>query len=355
MKQNKIIVSIGFLTSCLLFACTSIFNAAQSKEIKNSINIGFYNVENLFDTIDNPIKNDNEFLPTGVKAYGTERYNKKLIDLDKVIAALNNGRAPDILGLSEIENKTVLNDLIKQGSFLHSDFGIVHQESEDFRGIDCALLYNKTKMQLLSSKFLRPTFPNEKELYTSRDVVYASLKLKNKEVIHILVNHWPSRYGGKEKSEPRRLRVANMVKSEIEKIYIENKDAKILLMGDFNDEPFDKSCKDIIGACSNKKALTENQFFSLFGERAEDESFGTYNYRGNWNVLDQFIVSEDFLNAKSGYKVSVENAKVLKEDWMLYYDKKYEYYKPSKTYGGPNYYGGYSDHLPIYLNLKNVK
>jgi len=314
----------------------------------DSLRIAFYNVENLFDLYDNPEKiGDEEFTPKGKREWTKERFDKKLNDLSKVINTLGNGKAPAILGLSEVENSLVLDALLQTPAFSKSNFKYLHQDSPDRRGIDVCLIYNSDLVNINDWEAIKIEFPKEPD-YTSRDIVYANLGLSNGEVAHVFVNHWPSRYGGTTISEPRRIQAATTVKQKIDKILSKDKHAKIILIGDFNDEPSNKSLKDIIQAAESKKELSNSAFYNACNHMASDSTKGTYNYKGNWSFLDQVIVGKNLLNAKKGFS-SNGKANVFVEKWMLYFDKKTGY-KPNRTYGR-NYYGGFSDHLPIYIDL----
>lgn len=328
-------------------SCKSTQNVVSSAQVEN-FRIGFYNVENLFDTIDIADKIDEEFTPSSKKKWNTKRYFKKLNDLARIVEAI---QYPAILGLCEVENKTVLNDFSKETSLKNHNYEIVHYESPDQRGIDVALMYQKNFMVVLDSKPIRIDFPKAisgEENYTSRDILYVKGQLENKEVIHLFVNHFPSRRGGVKASEPKRIHVAKYLKKEIETIQEKDKNAKILLMGDFNDETDNNSIANTIGA---KKASMQVGSKDLINcsAKLDEEGKGTYNFRGNWNMLDQIIVSGAFMNAKS--KIIVGDLGIFQEEWMMFKSDR-NGWTPNRTYGGPNYYGGFSDHLPIYVEIK---
>ena len=314
---------------------------------EDMMRIAFYNVENLFDTINEPVKLDDEFTPESEKKWGTERYNDKLSKLSRVFASMGDGTdAPAIVGLAEVENKTVVNDLLKTDAFSANRYGIVHKESPDMRGIDLALLYRKDIVKLKKESFIEATFPAEPE-YTSRDILYAETQIEG-ERLHIIINHWPSRYGGAEKSEPRRLRVAELVREKVDEIQKKSSDAKIILLGDFNDGPTNKSITSVLKADTLRTTTADSHLVNI-SFPIEKNGGGSYNYRGQWQLMDQIIVSKALLTDKDMH-TSEELTKVLKEDYMLYKDKRYGP-KPNRSFGGPNYYGGYSDHLPIYTDL----
>jgi len=320
----------------------------EKEEDFQKMRISFYNVENLFDTINEPVKLDDEFTPESEKRWDTERYNDKLGKLSRVFASMGDGvNAPTIIGLAEVENKTAINDLLKTDAFKNNSYGVVHQESPDMRGIDLALLYRKDKLKIQNQEFIEATFPAEAE-YTSRDIIYTEAKVAG-EKLHIFINHWPSRYGGQEKSEPRRLRVAEIVRAKIDIIQKKSSDAKIILLGDFNDGPTNKSITQILKADTVYSNLDKTHLYNV-SYPIEAGGSGSYNYRGNWQLMDQVIVSQSLITDKKRMHTSNDMVKVLREDYMLYKDKRYGP-KPNRSYGGPKYYGGYSDHLPIYADL----
>ena len=328
-----------------IYCFVLIFSCGFSQE-KNEIFAMFYNVENLFDTIDDKSKNDNEFLPNSKKKWNSEKYFHKLNQLEKVFSSINNKKIPNIIGLCEVENKLVIDDLLKQPFFKNHSFQILHQESPDNRGIDCAILFD-AKFELIKSDFIEIKIPESSR--PTRDIVYVELKVNNTESLHLFVNHWPSRWGGTEKTEHKRIYTANVLKKYIEKNI--GKNGNILLMGDFNDYPSNKSITENLE--KTKKVKFTNLMSFL-----EGKNNGSYNYKGEWGFLDHIIISSNLLE-KSGCrkianKLKVTKYGVFKEDWMLYEGKK-----PNRTYGGLNkktglynWYGGFSDHLPIYCVIK---
>jgi len=351
MKQLTcpLLVLIAFC----IFSCktTQVATTKIEKKSCNSdtIRMAFYNVENLFDLVDNPnIEGVDDFLPGGVKDWTHERLNKKMNDLSKVIAALGRGEtAPAVLGLCEVENELVLEDLLETDAFNSGNFKYLHKDSPDKRGIDVCLAYNADLVTVLDWEAIKVQFPKEPS-YTSRDILYAHLDIQQNDNVHLFVNHWPSRYEGKDITEPRRIQAAITANKKIEKILSQNPNAKIVLMGDFNDEPNNRSVKEVLNTALNKKELEKARFLNAFHHLISDEKKGTYNYRGDWSFLDQIIISKNLCTAKDGYCSNGE-ADVLCEKWMLY-NSKHDGPKPNRTYG-KNYYGGYSDHLPVYIDL----
>lgn len=337
---NRLICLIPLLFM-LLHSCSE-----EKRKERRTITVVFYNVENLFDLVNEPVKKDEEFTPEGEKKWNGQRYAKKLNDLARVIASVNEVELPEIVGLSEVENKKVLEDLVSAGKLKDGNYSIVHYESPDFRGIDCALIYRPAEFKVTKHFPVRVRFQDEPD-YKTRDILYVKGHTKNRESLHLFVNHWPSRIGGTEKTEPDRVQVASVLKQKTDSIFDTDKNAKIIIMGDMNDEPANKSLVETLGAKTPENA--ESRFTNLMFP-AYTEGKGSYNYRGNWNMLDNLIVSESLLD-KKGFRVTSNRGFVFHEEWMEYKNRNGEI-TPNKTYGGPNYYGGVSDHFPVWFTMQ---
>lgn len=330
MRLNNVLILIA--AALVVLSCASL----KTNRAPQSIEIGFYNVENFFDTIDAPDKEDDYFLPSGPTAWNDWRYKKKLV---QVLRVYNEMGRPELFGLSEVENMGVLKDLSQK---FNNQLDIVHFESPDTRGIDVGLLYSREIFELKDKDYIRINFPDSiVENYTSRDILYAALETNKGQELHVFVNHWPSRRGGLLASSPKREHVANSLRDFMRASKLDPKKDNILLMGDFNDEPSNKSISKILGA---GEPGTNREFYALMFE-LEQEDKGSYNYRGNWNALDQFIVSPSLFNNQKE-DLELTGVQIFKRDFMIYKDEKYGD-KPNRTYGGPNYYGGISDHYPI--------
>ncbi len=312
--------------------------SCQSSVGKKHATVVFYNVENLFDTVDDPHINDNEFLPDSKKEWTAERYQKKLDDIARVLTDINKEDLPEIIGLCEVENQTVLEDLVNTKAMLPGEYRIVHQDSPDARGIDVALLYRPDEFKVISFEALKvdPGF-------RTRDILHVFGKLDG-EKIHFLVNHWPSRIGGLQKSEPNRIAAAQVLRNKVDQLIAEDPMAKIIIMGDMNDEPANNSLLLTLGAkAPGSETVLTNLMIPL-----DEQDLGSYNYRGNWNMLDNLVVSAPLLNG-NGFQTTAPGT-IFHEEWMEYKNKKGEI-SPNRTYGGPNYYGGVSDHFPVFLEL----
>lgn len=323
----------------LVFISLSGFSWEENEKPAKNIVLGFYNVENLFDTINDPAIADEEYTPGTEKDWNSERYEKKINDLGQVIGNLSQ-KLPAIIGLCEVENETVVQDLINSDALAKSKYSYVHYDSPDGRGIDVALIYSKKAFKPIYSESI-PVILAEEERPT-RDILYVKGQLKGGQELHVFINHWSSRYGGAEKSEPKRIAAASTLKVTLDSLMALDPNTAIICMGDFNDYPDNKSVSEIIGA----KALGENGDMTNLMFGLSETRRGSYNYKGNWDFLDQIIVSPVLVNQQLPMVISDSTGPKFFDD-MIYIDKKHKDEKPSRTYGGPNYYGGYSDHLPV--------
>ncbi len=323
---------------------------------KDTLTVAFWNTENLFDIFDDKDKNDEDFLPTSKKQWTLERYNTKLQHLAQVIKDMNTGRGPDVLGLAELENKKVVEDLVNP-NLDGMEYQIVHYNSPDQRGISVALLFKSTVFELLGSSVDTVHLSTN---HPTRLILHAMLLTRSKDTLNFFVNHWPSRVGGQDESESYRISAAQTLRSSVDKLLAGNPASKIIIMGDFNDEPDNKSIAETLGAehliCG--KADPKYSLHNLAWTRKSNGE-GTLSYRGQWNMLDQIIVSSGLLNTKSKSAQAIcESFEIFKPDYLVQKDEKYKG-SPFPTYGGNKYLGGYSDHFSvnakIVINSKKVK
>jgi len=343
MMQQRILAILLLFSFCFFQNCKGPKEAQV--DLSKNYKIGFYNVENLFDVFNHPEKLDDDFTPTGKQEWNVERYNKKLNDLTKVVAGMGY---PTLLGVCEVENESVLKDWTTYTKMADQDYGIVHYESPDRRGIDCAFLYQKKYFKVETSNNIRVDFPAEiAEDYTSRDIIYVKGTFLKSHTLHIFVNHWPSRRGGLAASEPKRTLVAQHVKDAVDKIFLTDPNANIIILGDFNDEPDNNSILKTLGATGIVDKVESAKLYNCM-TKLDQQNKGSYNYRGNWNMLDNIITSTNLIDPKS--KINVRKPTIFQEDWMMF-DHPKNGKTPNRTYGGPNYYGGYSDHLPVYVEV----
>jgi len=335
----KFISSVIFLLSI-----TTTF--AQSK---SSITVAFYNCENFFDTQDDPNKKDEEFLPESPLKWDETRFMNKLTKVAQVLDSTVAGDGlPALVGLVEIENKEVLEELVSKSQFKTKAYGVLSTDSPDERSIDVGLLYDKSVFTLVEFKELNATNP-ALGAYKTRNVLFATLKATNGDVIYVFVNHWPSRREGEKESEPRRIFAAEQVRNKINELQKKDAKAKVIVMGDFNDHPDNNSILNTLKASDKPKG--KGDLYNAY-QTLDAAKQGTHYYDKEWRVLDQIIVSQSFIGAKKGYKFDPKNAHILRKDFVLFKNSKTGEEKPNRTYSGEKYYNGYSDHLSIYITLE---
>ncbi len=331
-------IFILLVTAFLVFSsCTS-----TKRALRNEYTVVSYNVENLFDTVDDPKIPDEEFLPESEKNWTIERYQKKLDDIARVISEVNPKELPELVGLVEIENQTVLEDLVKTAK-LNNQYGIIHEESPDYRGIDVALIYRRDAFTEIMHEVLPINFPDDPNFKT-RDILHVTGKIRNRTV-HVFVNHWPSRIGGDDKTEPKRVLAASVLKAKVDQILAFDPKSRIIIMGDMNDEPTNKSLKETLAAGSPDSGT------NLVNLMIPDKTagLGTYFYSGSWNMLDNLVVSKGMISSK---RFHIENQKgyIFSNDWMIFTNKKGDK-TPNRSYVGNKYVGGVSDHFPVYFKM----
>ncbi len=309
----------------------------------NLYTVGFYNLENLFDTKDDPNTLDDGFLPDSEKKWTQKRYEKKVFKLGTAISNIGfiqTGKAPVLLGLAEVENLKVVQDLIASKHLKNKNYGIVHFDSPDERGIDVALIYQKKYFEVTSKEAINlhvEGYDGEKD-YT-RDILLVS-GILNGEKVHVLVNHWPSRRDGASLTEYKRVAAAEKNREVIDRIKEnEGENAKIIVMGDFNDDPSNNSVTH----------LKQQDFYNPM-EKLLTKYQGSLSYRGAWNLFDQILFSNNFHKYESG-KHSFSYAKIFDDDFLKIYRGRYKG-TPFRTFTGRRYRGGYSDHFPVYITLK---
>lgn len=297
--------------------------------------IGFYNVENLFDTVDDPTINDEEFLPEGANQWTPEKYQIKLNQLAKVIAGMN----ADIIGLSEIENRKVLEDLVTQPLLAARRFQIVHFDMDDERGVDVALLYRPAVFKPFDIKKFPVRDPSEADFKT-RDVLWVK-GLFYGDTLHVSVNHWPSRRGSG--NEDKRLLAANVVKHTVDSVINRNPEAKIVIMGDFNDDPANRSIRKILLG----EDKTGRQALFNTSESTFKRGYGTLGFNGAWNLFDQIIISKPLMT--SAVRFNPTSFSIFVRPEMQESAGKYKGF-PRRCYvQGVFRPDGYSDHFPVFI------
>lgn len=342
--------------AALLLAFLMISNGesfAQKKDYQVTC-VGFYNLENLFDTIDDPNKRDEEYLPGGKRRWDKARYEDKLFNMAHIISLMGKDGVKDgvsLLGVSEIENRRVLEDLVKQSPIKNRNYQIAHFESPDKRGIDVGLLYNPEHFELLDQKKYKyePIKENGDTIYTRDQLLVTGLLHGDK--VHVIVNHWPSRWGGEKRSRPLRNGAAKVSRSIADSLLNDDANAKIFIMGDLNDDPINESVKKVIGTKAKKSKMKEGFFYNPW-ENFYKNGIGTLAYRDSWNLFDQILISDPLVHTKKGF--TYMKAEILKEKFMFTESGRYKGY-PKRTFSFDNYVGGYSDHLPVFVYLVKEK
>lgn len=342
----------AFIISFLLLFSASLL--AQKKNYKPVI-IGFYNLENLFDTVDNTMINDEEFLPSGPRNYNGKIYFDKLEKLATVISQMGeeiNPDGPAILGVAEVENDTVLKDLVKQKLIEKRNYSIVHYDSKDARGIDVGLLYNPKYFKVEASDKLYVELPGgSKDAYYTRDVLWVKGKLDG-ETVHIYVNHWPSRVGGEKRSAPGRNAAAKVCKDHIDSIAKLEPNSKIVIMGDLNDDPVNESVAVVLGAKGKTEDVRKGGLYNPWVDLYK-KGTGTLAYQDAWGLFDQIIISYPWLS-KDQTGLFFYQPHIFFKEYLVENQGRYKGY-PMRTWDGNTYRGGYSDHFPTYLvMLKEV-
>ncbi len=310
----------------------------------------FYNCENFFDTYDDSLKLDDQFTPQGEKHWTPSKYWTKVYHIAKVIIAVGGFYPPDIVGLCEVENRHVLEDLVTRSPISKFGYKIIHYESPDRRGIDVAMLYLPGRFVPDTAVPIRVKFPGPDSRPT-RDILYVKGLLSSGDTLHIFINHWPSRYGGHLETDPKRLFVASLLRHYIDSIISENKRANIVIMGDLNDFPTDVSLVKGLHPRVEYEQIVSGDIYNLSYYLQEKKGQFSHRYHGESGILDQIIVSGALLDGKNNIYTSLNHVSVFSSPFLLEKDPDYPGYRTYRTYIGMRYHGGYSDHLPVYIDL----
>ncbi|MDB5281469.1 MAG: endonuclease/exonuclease/phosphatase [Bacteroidota bacterium] len=319
--------------------------------------VGFYNLENFYDTIDDPKKSDEDFLPNGAYHYTSAVYKEKVSHLSDVISQLGKDASPDgvaLMGVAEIENETVLNDLVAQPSLQSAHLKIVHYDSPDERGVDVAMLYNPKYFKVLRSEplFVAVLKNENGSIHYTRDILWVYGELDG-EPVHVFVNHWPSRRGSGDASAPGRVMVAAICKHVVDSLMKVNINTKVIVMGDLNDDPTSPSVAKALGAEGNIASVKSGGLYNPWVDFYK-KGTGTLAYNDSWNLFDQVMFSSAFLK-KEQPGAFFYQAHIFNKDFLITKTGKFKGY-PLRTYSGTTYNGGYSDHFPVYtVLLKETK
>ena len=337
----------------VLMLCMALFAVATLSAQDKPYSVVFYNLENLFDIYNDPETHDDEFTPQGVKQWNDTRYQKKLTNMERVLfdVAAQQKEYPIVIGVSEIENRSVLEDLISQPKLKGANYRICHYDSPDARGVDVAFLYRPDVFKIQGSDNIKlhvEGLPN----FRTRDLVVMWGTIEN-EPFYFLVSHWPSRLGGKEASQFKRDACAKQIREIKDSLLRENPATKVIVMGDFNDDATDDSIVEVMGAKGKVKELEEGDFFNPYNEMLR-AGLGTLAYQDEWNLFDNICVTENLVNGTYGNLRLIKGKKfygnIFTRPYMLQQEGQYKGY-PLRTFVTNNFQNGFSDHFPVYIYI----
>ena len=323
------------------FQIVNSFDAFAQKS--DELRVAFWNFENFFDPFIDSTRVYNEFTENGGQHWTKARFYRKRNNLYKAILAISENEPLAVLGIAEVENQYVLNSLFNQTPLKNHNYRIVHYEGDDKRGIDVAMVYCIDKLQLIYTEPVKVRNPKNKNYHT-RDILYAKFYDRRGDTIHVFVNHWPSRYGGERETIKLRALAANTLRHKVDSlVMLPQTIPKIIIMGDFNDTPEDPSIKDVL--CKGDILV------NLFKDSRKLGFEGTLKHQYNWQIFDQIIVSNSLIDSGNGLFYKSNSATIFHGDFLFENDESYGGVRLFRTYIGPKYFGGYSDHLPVYIDL----
>ncbi len=330
-----------------ILACYLSLTVTRAQSVSQSVfRVMSYNVENLFDLVDDSLTRDEEYLPGGIRGWNYSRYRQKLIHIGRVLVA-GGWNLPSLVGLCEIESRQALQDLTRYSTVGNLGYRYIHYESPDARGVDVALLYQPEVFKPYHHRPVRIAYPHAPDSRT-RDILSVSGTLPTGDTLHVFVCHFPSRLGGELESEQNRMFVASVVRTQVDSLLKCFREPSILIMGDFNDYPHNRSMHTVLGAVhpNDTTGLLANLMFPL-----HEKGKGTHKHAGEWGALDQLIVSRNLLNTTNRFHAASDGATILNLPFLLEKDSKFMGFEPFRTYNGMKYQGGYSDHLPVYIDF----
>jgi len=333
----------------LVLLSVAFFAKAQQETIR----VAFWNMENFFDPFVDSTRAYNAFTEDGMQHWTKSRFYKKRNSMYKAILAMSENRPLGIIGMCEVENEYVLSAIFDQTPLKKHNYRFVHYEGPDKRGIDPAIVYSLDHFQLVESAVF-PYYNPEDTAYHSRDILYAKFIGKQNDTLHIFVNHWPSRYSGELETVGSRSCSAAILRAKVDSICAsmpEGYQAKIIMMGDLNDCPTDPSVYDVLRA-RHPSEMEEGCLVNLFGKKDGLGFEGTLKHQADWQIFDQIIVTEGVMDDREGLHYQEGSARIFHADFMLEDDEVYHGKKLFRTYIGPRYFGGFSDHLPVYIDLE---
>lgn len=345
MKRKLLLLFISVVFQ--LFITTEIYSQENT-----TLRVAFWNLENFFDPFVDTTRAYNEFTEEGGQHWTVSRFYKKRNNMYKAILALSEGEPLGILGICEVENSFVTTMLFQETPLRKHNYRIIHYEGDDRRGIDVALAYSIDKLQLIKSEAIKVRSPDNK-YFRTRDILYAKFYDRNSDTLHCFVNHWSSRYGGEKETIHLREMTARLLKHKVDSLIMINKSIpKIIIMGDFNDTPFDNSILNVLNAKPTESIFANDTLINLFVNGDSLGFEGTLKHQYRWHIFDQIIISNSLYNDSKSLHYIKNSATIFHRDFLFVDDETYGGKKLFRTYIGPKYQGGYSDHLPVYIDLK---
>lgn len=349
MKHQLLLTIAAFLLG-LPVACSGEEKDPPAKG--GQITVAFYNVENLFDIEDDPATNDQEFLPTGSYKWTAECYATKIDNLARVIDSLGDADGPEILGLSEVENKQVIEKLLEHPRLKDKGYKIIHENSPDQRVIDVAMIYKEKYFVPTSTENLRVPFENVNPDIKTRDILVVKGKIGKKGEVIIAVNHWPSRRGGSDESSFKREKAASVLREHLDAIRGANPDANIIVMGDLNDDPNNKSVQTVLGSSGDAANLDGSTLYNPWEAIRAADKEGSLMYRKQWDMFDQILLSKSLCSNKSKVKYVMGSNAIYHPEWMRVADGDWKG-APRRSHIRRQFYpDGFSDHFPVYIYLE---
>lgn len=344
----------------ILVVCLSVFfqtfqtsNAgAQNVE---TLRVAFWNFENFFDPFADSTRTYNDFTEDGAQRWTKSRFYRKRNNMFKCLLSLSGNEPLAVLGIAEVENHYVLNTLFNNTPLKNHNYRIVHYEGDDRRGIDVAMVYCIDKLQLIYSEQVKIRNPDNKN-FKSRDILYAVFSDRRGDTLHVFVNHWPSRYGGERETVSLRALAARTLRHKIDSLCGAHPTMpKIVAMGDFNDTPDDPSIREVLDAKPLKDTDKDYVLVNLFADGRELGFEGTLKHQYNWQIFDQIMVSKPLMDNESSLHYKRKSSTIFHADFLFEPDESHGGVKLFRTYVGPKYFGGFSDHLPVYIDLETAR
>ena len=338
----------------MLGLCLAIGVMALRGQSDSLYKVAFYNVENLFHPSDDSLTADEAFTPTGSYHWSYAKYFRKISNVAKVLIAMGRGHPPAVVGLAEIECEQVLKDLCYRSPLRKFGYRYVHHDSPDRRGVDVALLYRDSLVTVVRERALPVVFAFDPQART-RDLLYVCLRFPEGDSLHVIVNHWTSRYGGYAATVPKRNACADVARACVDTLLATDPQAHILLMGDFNDYPTNESMEQHLRARRYSLDNVLDTLFNLMYGFEKEPNVGSHKHEDFWGCLDQMVVSRALLFGTNGMCIMGREAHIFQDDFLLVPDEKYGGVKNFRTFLGPRYVGGFSDHLPVFIEISSRK